>query len=275
MIESLDIPADELTFSALAAGPEDGKLVILLHGFPQTARAWRSQLERLAESGVRAIAPDLRGFCDGARPDGLAAYSLDRAAQDVLAIAAWAGADSFDLVGHDLGGIIGWELACRYSQRVRTATIASTPHLTPFAEAIIADEAGVRVPPFALFREPGAAELALLADDGAALRSAYTGIAADAVEEYVRVFTAPGVLTATLAHFRAFDFQSWLELPSSPVPTLFVWGRDDPFLDPATAAATAGHADGSYRGVGLAGVGHWLPELAADSLAGLILEQIA
>lgn len=54
-----------------------------------------------------------------------------------------------------------------------------------------------------------------------------------------------------------------------------LWGRDDPFLDPGTADATSAHAGEAYRGVGLAGVGHWVPELAADRLSELILEQVA
>jgi pimeloyl-ACP methyl ester carboxylesterase len=275
MIEALDTHVGELVFSGLAAGPPEGDLVILLHGFPQTSRAWRGQLARLAEQGFRAVAPDLRGFCAGARPDGPNAYSLESTSRDVLAIAADQRAGTFHLVGHDLGGILAWDIACRAPQNLRTLSAVSTPHLAPFAAALAASEHGLRLPPFELFRQPGAAEQLLLADDGALLRQAYQGVAQDAVEDYMQLFAAPGVLSSTLAYFRAFDFASWLALPASTVPTLFAWGQDDPFLDPSTARATRLHATGSYREAELEGVGHWVPELAAEPLAELLLEHLS
>ena len=273
-MEALEVRIGELTFSGLAAGPSDGDVVMLLHGFPQTARAWQWQLPRLAKAGFRAVAPDLRGFSDGARPTDTESYGLAETAADVLSIAAELGASSFHLAGHDLGGILAWELACRHPDTVSTLTVASTPHLAAFGAALLTDKDGQRLPPFELFRQPGTAEQLLLADDAAVLRQAYAGIPPEAVEEYVRSFTAPGVLSAALAYFRMFDFQSWLELPASIVPTLFVWGRDDPFLDPSTAAATRGHVTGSYREAALEGIGHWVPELADELVGELLLEQL-
>jgi len=275
MTEALSLRIGELSFSGLAAGPPDGEVVILLHGFPQSARAWQAQLPRLAAAGFRAVAPDMRGFSAGARPTETDSYTLEHAAADVLSIAAALRASSFHLVGHDLGGIVAWELACREPDPVRTLTVASTPHLAAFAAALLAPTPGVRLPPFELFRQPGVAEQLLLADDAAVLRQAYAGIPPEAVEDYVRRFTPPGVLTAALAYFRMFDFESWLELPASTVPTLFVWGEDDPFLDPATAAATRAHVSGSYEEAPLEGIGHWLPELADELLGELLLERLA
>ncbi|HEX5940295.1 MAG TPA: alpha/beta fold hydrolase, partial [Dehalococcoidia bacterium] len=42
------------------AGPEDGRLVLLLHGFPEFWYSWRAQIEALSEAGYRVVAPDLR-----------------------------------------------------------------------------------------------------------------------------------------------------------------------------------------------------------------------
>ena len=54
--------ANGIRFAALADGPEDGPLVLLLHGFPELSRSWRHQLPALAAAGYRAVAPDLRGY---------------------------------------------------------------------------------------------------------------------------------------------------------------------------------------------------------------------
>src|SRR4051794_25041684 len=62
---------DGLVFDALAAGPDDGEVVLLLHGFPQSAAIWLAQLEALAAAGYRAIAPDQRGYSADARPEGV------------------------------------------------------------------------------------------------------------------------------------------------------------------------------------------------------------
>lgn len=261
------------SFPSLQSGPKDGAPVILLHGFPQTSRAWRTQVAALGDAGFNALAPDLRGFADTTVPVDPARCTLSEAAGDVLAIADELGAESFHLAGHDLGGIVAWELGCRVPARVRSLVVVSTPHLAPFADALLSADAE-RLPPFELFRQPGVAEGLMLADDAAVLRAAYAGLEDDAVEEYVARFSAPGVLAATLAYFRAFDFEEWRELPACPLPTLFIWGREDPFLASATASATREHVDGDYREAALAGIGHWVPELAADQVSELMLEHL-
>ncbi|TKI08261.1 alpha/beta hydrolase [Martelella alba] len=39
-----------------------GPLILFCHGFPETAHAWRHQIEALAQAGYRAVAPDMRGY---------------------------------------------------------------------------------------------------------------------------------------------------------------------------------------------------------------------
>ncbi len=69
------------------AGPADGVPVLLLHGFPQSARSWDRVVERLAGHGLRLVAPDQRGYSPGARPAAVAAYAVPRLVADVLAVA--------------------------------------------------------------------------------------------------------------------------------------------------------------------------------------------
>src|SRR5436190_2051208 len=83
----IDIAVGPLRFRALAAGPADGEVVFLLHGFPQNKSAWQPQLTALAKAGYRAIAPDQRGYSPGARPAGTSSYRLERLVGDVLGMA--------------------------------------------------------------------------------------------------------------------------------------------------------------------------------------------
>ena len=49
----------------------EGPPVLLVHGFPDSRRVWREQVGPLAEAGFRGIAPDLRGFGESERPEGV------------------------------------------------------------------------------------------------------------------------------------------------------------------------------------------------------------
>src|SRR5215211_5619416 len=97
------ITTAEGSFTADIAGPYDGPLVLLLHGFPQSRHSWRDQVGCLAANGYRAVAPDGRGYSPGIRPDparSLEPYRLSRLVADVIDIADASGCGRFHLVGH-------------------------------------------------------------------------------------------------------------------------------------------------------------------------------
>jgi pimeloyl-ACP methyl ester carboxylesterase len=127
-IETIEIPAGGMVFSALAAGPRDGEPVLLLHGFPQTSHAYREAMRTLALAGFRAVAPDQRGYSPGARPESVEAYRISKLIGDVVAIADTLNMPRFHLVGHDWGGAAAWGVAGRHSDRILSLTVLSTPH---------------------------------------------------------------------------------------------------------------------------------------------------
>ena len=57
-MERLRIPTGDLVLDALATGPADGPVVLLLLGFPQTSWSWRDVWPALAEAGYRVVVPD-------------------------------------------------------------------------------------------------------------------------------------------------------------------------------------------------------------------------
>src|SRR4051812_48257716 len=113
----------------MADGPEDGELVLLLHGFPQSWWEWRHQLEALGKAGYRAVAPDQRGYSPGARPGGVEHYGVEELVADAVGFADALGVDRFHLVGHDWGAIVAWYVAATHPDRLKTLSIVSTPHL--------------------------------------------------------------------------------------------------------------------------------------------------
>ena len=272
---SVEIPVGELVFRAVAEGPEDGELVLLLHGFPQSSHQWRHLVPALAREGYRAVAPDQRGYSPGARPEGVEHYARDHLVADVLAIADWLGGHtSFHLIGHDWGAAVSWALAADHPHRVRTLTAVSVPHPGAFGPAMRDDpEQRSRSSYIEVYRaEGGVAERTLLADGAAKLRATFTNSGLDDdVEPYVSLLREPGALTAALNWYRA-PMRGGI----GPVqaPTAMVWGADDHAVTRAAVEACADHVDGPYRLEVLDGVGHWVPEQAPERLEAVVLSHL-
>jgi pimeloyl-ACP methyl ester carboxylesterase len=273
-MEQLQLKANGFTFDALAAGPADGRLVVLLHGFPQTSHSWRTVMDALAAAGMRAVAPDQRGYSPAARPTETAAYAMPCLVSDVVGMLDDLGADQADVVGHDWGAAVAWQVAGRYPERVRTLTAVSVPHPTAFVEALRTDEdQRKRSEYMRFFQQEGVAEDALLSDDAAVLRSVFGPV--QDVDAYVAHMQQPGALTAALSWYRAQDLVDVQDVGPTTVPTMYVWSDNDVALGPVGAHATAAHVTAPYRFDVLEGVSHWIPDEAPDRLSALLLEHLA
>lgn len=277
-MDRIKIPVGDLTFDALAAGPEDGALVLLLHGFPQTSYSWRHQIGPLAEAGFRVVAPDQRGYSPGARPPAVDDYGRSQLVGDVLGFAAAAGADRFHLVGHDWGGAVAWQVAGRHADRLLTLSVLTTPHPVAFGQALRGELGGdqqSRSTYMALFRQEGS-EDQFLADDAQFFHMMFaaTGLSVDEAAPYIEALGSREALGAALNWYRAASLTD-AELEPITTPALYVWSTEDPAIAPEAAEATARVLPASARVVRLDGIGHWIPEQAPDRLTALLLEHLA
>jgi pimeloyl-ACP methyl ester carboxylesterase len=280
-VETLEIAANGFRFSARAAGPGDGRGVLLLHGFPQTSYSWRRQISALAEQGYRAVAPDQRGYANGARPEDPDAYAPPHLVADALAMASALGMERFDLVGHDFGGMLAWLLGSRHPERVRSLTVVSTPHPAAFRTTRRGGDADqvAKSGYMDFFQRPDEPERFFLGDDGSGsgLRTLYetAGMEAGAVDEYLATFCQPGAMTAALNWYRAQRGEHFADLASVVVPTLYVWSSADAALGRVAAERTAGYVSGPFQFEVLDGVSHWVPEEAPEQLNALLLAHLA
>ena len=283
-IEQLRIPVGGLTFDALAAGPIDGRPVLMLHGFPQSAWAWRHQFGALGAAGYRAVAFDQRGYSPGARPTDVDAYRVGHLVDDVLGVADALGWDTFDLVGHDWGAAVAWQVAGRHPTRLNALTILSVPHPFAFGKALAggnSDQAD-RSSYIQMFRQVGVAEALFLADSGdgkgpgAGLRDLYerTGLSEPEAKPYVELLVQPGAMTAALNWYRAASAEDMSGLGPITMPTMYVWSTNDPALGREGAEATGEFVAGPYRFEVLEGISHWIAEEAPDALNTLLLEHL-
>ena len=271
------IEANGLVFRARFAGAESSSSepVILLHGFPETSIMWAGLMERLADEGYRCFAPDQRGYSQEARPGGIDEYAHQKLVSDVIALADALGYARFHLIGHDWGSAIGWVLLHLHPDRVRSWTAMSVPHMDAFASAIADDpDQRKRSQYMGFFMMPEKPERQLAADDFAFLRSLWSSIPREQVEEYVSVFSQPGALTAALNWYRANAVllekrRDGPKFGSVQHPTLLIWGNQDIAIGRVAVERTAQYMKGPYRLVEL-DAGHWLaqeqPERVHDEI---------
>jgi pimeloyl-ACP methyl ester carboxylesterase len=269
------VAANGWEFSGLEWGPAAGGTVLLLHGFPQSATSWTAVAARLAEAGLHAVALNQRGYSPGARPAEVADYRMPHLVADVVAMIEALGG-SVDLVGHDWGGVVGWQVAARYPALVRTWTAVSTPNQLALNDVLAADEEQrSRFGYIRGFRAAGRAEAALLADDAAGLRAFYgSAVAPDRVDADVAFIAQPGALTAALNWYRAMSVHDADGLGPVSVPTSYVWGSGDLAFGRAAAERSATYVAAPYEFVALEGASHWLPDEAADALAEAIARRV-
>jgi pimeloyl-ACP methyl ester carboxylesterase len=118
------IEANGLRFAYLEAGA--GPLVLLLHGFPDNARTWESQLHALAGAGYRAVAPFLRGYAPTEIPtDG---YGVPLHGEDAIALLRALGDGPARVVGHDWGAAATFVAAHNAPELVERATVVAASH---------------------------------------------------------------------------------------------------------------------------------------------------
>ena len=260
----------ELVFDVLTAGPEDGQVVLFLHGFPHSAQMWRPQLEALAEADYRAVAFDQRGYSPGARPESVDDYKIDHLIDDALAVA---GDRPFHVVGHDFGGVVGWHLAGKHPDRIRSLTALSVPHPLAFVTALAspASDQRSRSAYIGLFRQPDVAEETLLGGGLTAMLMA-SGYPGD-IGERVDAMSQPGALTGALNWYRAIGLDLVRGVGRITVPTLYIWSTGDLALAREGAEACQRHVDGPYR-FEVLDVTHWIPEEVPDVLNRLLLEHL-
>jgi epoxide hydrolase 4 len=234
-----------VTLNVAEAGPDDGPLVILLHGFPEFWFGWRYQIGPLAAAGYHVVAPDQRGYNTSDKPKGVAAYDLDKLADDVVALAAHYTSEPFNLVGHDWGAVAAWWTATRAPQKVRRLAVLNCPHPAIWRDAMDNDPVQRRASWYVrAFRIPYLPEALLRGGNFrgalAALRQSKAPLSEEDAGRYRAAWRQPGALTAMINWYRAILRHTFERIApgSIAVPVQIVWGRNDPYALPALAEAS-------------------------------------
>jgi pimeloyl-ACP methyl ester carboxylesterase len=272
------VEANGLRFAYLEQGT--GPLVLMLHGFPDTAHTWDHARPRIAARGFRVVTPFLRGY----HPTGTPARDADAEmiARDALALIAALGEESAILVGHDWGAMAAYGAAALDGSgasgtaggaRVRKLVTVAIPHPASL-RATPAKVWGVRH--FFAYKLPGAARR-FARDDFAALRAIVKRWSPtwdpgdDELQPARACFANAASLDAAMGYYRAWPLRMprWLRAPLA-VPTVTFAGADDPIARPDDYEHARAWFTGPYTIETLPG-GHFLHRESADAFVERLL----
>lgn len=250
----------------------DGRPVLLLHGFPDSARLWRHQVPVLADAGFRVIVPDLRGYGRSDKPDDVGAYALPFLAGDALAVLDDAGVERAHVVGHDWGAALAWGLGSLAPDRVDHLVAMSVGHPVAFGEAGLAQREKSWY--MLLFQFRGVAEEWLTADGWANFREWSRYPEAD---EVIADLERDGSLTSGLNWYRAnIPPESFvgapLDLPPVAAPTMGVWSDGDVALLESQMTGSSKYVTGPWRYERVEGAGHWMQLEVPDRVNELLVD---
>ena len=263
MNRSIEINIDKLVFDCRVSGNEKDELVILLHGFPESAYMWIELMKDISVLGFYCIAPNMRGYSRGARPSGKKNYTLEKLVADVMGIAKPTGRDKFHLIGHDWGAAIGWKTVYDHPDVILSWTGLSIPHLQAFGEAIVNDTQQQRMSRYMkAFQWPLLPEIRIRRNDFEIFRKLWKYSSKEEIEDYLSIFRDKKALSAALNYYRSnFRFikkaSKTQVLGNIEVPTLFIWGEKDMAIGPYSVEKSHEYIKNYYKFLKLDS-GHWL-----------------
>lgn len=281
-----DITANGARFHAVTMG--EGPLVVLLHGFPAFWWTWRDLLPRLAELGYRAVAVDLRGYAGSDHPPR--GYDLFTNARDVSGIIQSLGERSATVIGHDMGGWLGWATASLQPDVVNKLAVISAPHPVRMRKLLISDRAQMAAASWIFnYQRPWFPERNLIADDAQEIEEFLQTWSSDTAwldPQTVLMYRA-AFLTSNTAHC-ALEYYRWAmrSIPRGDgrrfvsamnenkvsVPVLQIHGSDDRTILPRTAAGSDEWTVGPYAWRSFLNVGHFPQEEEPEGIADMLCE---
>jgi pimeloyl-ACP methyl ester carboxylesterase len=272
----LDLPG--LRMHVVEAGT--GTPVVLVHGFPQSSRAW-ARVMTLIEPHARAIAPDLRGAGRSDAPDS--PYRLDTMCGDLVELLDALGIPQAVVVGHDIGALGALALAMDHPERVSHLVVLSVPpmylRMTPsmlrsarhlwFQYALAMPGVGERLLSGGEQRLPHLLFSAFAAHGGVSERDR---------EAYVARLREPDRARAASRTYRQLVVPEFMRIARGgyrdrlpTMPTLVLLGAEDAVVSPAALAGVERYAP-SIRVEELPGAGHWIVDEQPAEVARRILE---
>lgn len=253
-----------------------GKLVVMIHGFPDFWYTWRQQMQALAQAGYRVAAVDQRGYNLSDKPAGVDNYSMRLLVGDIAAVIAAEKMSSAIVVGHDWGGSVAWNVAMRRPELVELLVICNLPHPAGIAREIAINPQQKKNSEYAFnFQKPDAHKV-LTAE-----RLAQWVTDTAARERYVDAFRKSdfeAMLNYYKANYPKPDAPAPAGAPTFPkvkAPVLIMHGLDDQALLPGALNGTWEWVERDLTIMTVPGAGHFVQQDAAQTVSDTMVDWLA
>jgi pimeloyl-ACP methyl ester carboxylesterase len=279
-LQTRTLATNGVRLHVVEAGPPDGPLVLLLHGFPEFWYGWHRQIGPLAAAGFRVAVPDQRGYDLSGKPKRVRAYNLDELALDVVGLIDALGRETAHVAGHDWGGAVAWWLGMKHAQRLDRLALLNIPHPKVLERALYTSaKQRAKSSYMFFFQLPWLPERALGRHSHDLLvrtlrRTSRPGTFSDEdLALYRAAWARPGALTGMLHWYRA-ALRARPSPPASPrvpVPTLMIWGTKDLVLGRDLVPPSLDFCD-QGRVVYLEEATHWVAHEEPEAVSRLLVE---
>ena len=111
-----------------AGKQNQGKPIVLCHGFPENAFSWRFQIPELVKAGYHVLVPNQRGYGNSSRPTEVTAYDIEHLTGDLVSLLDYYGYANATFIGHDWGANVVWNLALLHPERVNKIINLALPY---------------------------------------------------------------------------------------------------------------------------------------------------
>jgi len=270
------VETDEIRMHYVTQGK--GKLLLLLHGFPDFWYVWRFQISELAKH-FRVVAPDLRGYNETDKPEGVDKYSLNILAGDVTGLIRALGEKKAIIIGHDWGGAVAWSFAAFSPEATEKLVIMNAPHPNAYTTKTKSSLRQLQKSWYVFFfQTPGIPEEVLSRNNYFFLKEMLrsSSVKKDVfidkeLEAYTEAWSKPGALTGAINYYRAnmnpaiIFSERTITFPKIKSPTLVIWGEQDVALSKELTVGMDEFVDAPYSIKYVPNCGHWVqleePEL--------------
>lgn len=262
----------------------EGFPVLLLHGFPELWYSWRYQIPALASAGFHAIIPDMRGYGETDKPEGVEAYDIHHLVDNLVGLLDALALKRVVVVGHDWGGVIVWQMALMHPECIEQVISLNTPfqrrgRVRP-TETFRQFTDG-RFNYILYFQEVGRAEADIEPNLETWFDTTMRSIAVERsfiTEETLKVYTdafRKGGLGGPINYYRNFD-RNWettahLADRQITMPALMICAENDPITTPQMADGMEQNIPNLTRRL-INNCGHWTQQERPEEVNRLILE---
>jgi pimeloyl-ACP methyl ester carboxylesterase len=236
-----------------------GTPLLFQHGFPDMELTWFRQIEEFARDHL-VIVPTLRGFPPSSCPVPVGDYAIAELVSDIVAVLDDLEIETADIAGHDWGGVVLQALALQQPERVKSLVMMNTPVLQPFLNLLQSDRTQQEMSVYTL------AYHAYQDGDDKNIEYVVRNIRDVGwrahIADYMDLSPIHGMLNYYKAGYPGPPYGAVPEEDQSAfvyrVPTLILWGLEDPYFSVAHLNNLWDWFEQSYRFVSIPGAGHWV-----------------